>query len=94
MIRARDSRHLQNLIGRFTTLKGAEIKKTIHADYRYRIVVKKDTWVKVLSELAQELDYSNFKDQAARSRDAVGSNYINALHEVWHVMYGLQEATR
>ncbi len=92
MIRARMRRHLENLADRFPALKDAEIKTTTDTDYRYRLFLKKETWAGVLFELAQEQDYSNFKDEAARNRDAVGSRYVDALHEVWSVMYPLQKA--
>ena len=91
MIRARERRHLQNLIDRFEELKGSEIKKTSDRDYRYRLFVGKEKWVAVLSALAQELDYFNFKSEAGRNREAVGNKYVDALHEVWEVMYRLQK---
>jgi hypothetical protein len=45
----------------------------------------------IMAELSQELEWSNFKNEAARHQGARGSDYTHALHDVWRVMNGFQE---
>jgi hypothetical protein len=91
MIRARRKDHLQNLQKRFPVLAAAKIITLSNVDYRHRIVVPKSVWAGVLSELAEEIEWSNFKNKVAAHQGKRGAGYSNALHEVWQVMYRLQE---
>jgi hypothetical protein len=91
MIRARDRRHLQALIDRFPEQLGnAEILENTGTDYRFRLFVSKSVWVEVVSQLAEETDYDNFKSAVGRHLGADGADYIHALHSVWLTMYNLQ----
>jgi hypothetical protein len=92
MVRARCKDHLRNLQKRFATLAGVEIATMPHRDYRYRLIVPKNVWVKVVSELAEEQEWSNFKNQVAKHQGKAGAPYARALHEVWEIMYRLQES--
>jgi hypothetical protein len=91
MIRARCRDHLQNLRDRFSALADAEITAIPNRDYRYRLIIPKQVWVPILAEMAEEQDWSNFKNEAARFQAAASSDYIHALHDVWGVMHRLQE---
>lgn len=88
MIRARRAAHLRNLQERFPALAGAELATSPNRDYRYRLIVSKETWVAALSELGREQDWANFKNEVARfnGRD----DYEAALHRIWKVMYSVQ----
>ena len=44
----------------------------------------------VLSALAEETDYDNFKSEVARYQGKAGRAYEHSLHEVWEVMHRLQ----
>lgn len=91
MVRARARAHLECLISRFPDLIGeAAIEAFTGSDYPYRIFIAKSTWVAMLSELGKELDYDNFKSEAARHRASVGDAYVHALHRVWKDMLPLQ----
>jgi hypothetical protein len=48
-------------------------------------------WRQVLAELADETDYDNFKSEVARHQGPSGAAYERSLHDVWSVMYELQE---
>jgi len=48
--------------------------------------------VAVMSEMADEQTWSNFKNEAARFQGNAGRDYVQALHDVWDVMRNLQEA--
>jgi hypothetical protein len=92
MVRARVRDHLDRLRRRFPSeLGGAEILESRGTDYRFRIFLAKETWIRVLSGLAAETDYDNFKSEVARHQGAAGADYGHALHEVWGVMNRLQD---
>ena len=90
MVRARRKAHLANLIQRFPALSGGKVVTSADADYRYRLIVAKAEWTTVVAEMAGEQDWSNFKNQAATFQGAAGADYVEALHDVWSVMYGFQ----
>jgi hypothetical protein len=90
MVRARVRGHLEALRKRWPEHLGAcEIRTFGGTDYAFRLFVDKHTWSRVLSELALETDYDNFKAEVARQQ--AGSPYEHALHGVWSVMYRMQE---
>ena len=92
MIRARVRDHLEGLQRRFPEqLAEIAISETPDTDYRYRMFVDKAVWTPVLVGLAEEMDYDNFKSEVARHQGSEGANYEHALHDVWSVMYQLQE---
>jgi len=91
MVRARVRAHLDALLTRFpSALAGCEIRQSSATDYAFRIFVAKPAWTEVLSELARDIDYGNFKSEVARHESMVGADYERALHEVWETMYRLQ----
>jgi hypothetical protein len=91
MVRARVREHLESLRYRFPdALRDVAIAVTLNTDYRYRLVVKKTTWVELIAEMAKEQTYSNFKGEIAENKAHVRSGYEHALHDVWSVMFGLQ----
>lgn len=91
MIRARNKRHLEKLQARFPLLAEAEIITTPIQDYRYRIIVLKSDWTRIVAELAEEQTWSNFKSEAARFQGKAATDYVHALHDVWSVMYKIQD---
>lgn len=92
MVRARVRPHLESLQAVFPELLGGiEIHDSPRADYAHRIFVPKDIWLRVLGGLGEELDYDNFKSEVAQHLGRAGAAYEHALHEVWEVMYGLQQ---
>jgi len=91
MVRARLRGHLEALKKRFPNLLGpCEIQEFAGTDYAFRIFVDKPAWSEVLSGLAEETDYDNFKSEVARHQGRPGASYEHALHEVWSVMNRLQ----
>jgi hypothetical protein len=92
MVRARIRGHLESLAQRFPESLGAcEIHESTSTDYAFRLFVEKPAWSRVLSQLAQETDYDNFKSAVAHWQGDDGAPYEHALHEVWSAMYGLQK---
>ena len=91
MVRARVSSHLENLIKHFPQWLGdVEVLHSRDTDYRYRILMEKNTWNKVVSELVSKMDYDNFKSSVGTNTAEVGLNYKDALLDVWQTMHQLQ----
>ncbi len=91
MVRARVRGHLEALKARFPELLGTcPIREFAGADYAFRVFVAKAVWSQVLTALAEEVDYDNFKSEVSRSQGSAGATYVKALHDVWSVMVKLQ----
>lgn len=92
MVRARIRGHLENLKNRFPgLLDQCDIQDFAGTDYAFRIFVNKPLWSQMLSALAEETDYDNFKSEVARLQGSAGKAYQDSLHDVWSVMYRLQK---
>lgn len=61
------------------TLAGYLVRGDVGTDYRYRIIIPKTVWKEVASMIAEELSYSNFKNEAARSLGDKERGYVHAL---------------
>src|SRR5208283_5429455 len=72
MIRARRRAHLKNLQERFQALADVKIVTLPARDYRYRLIVPKELWAGIVAKLAQEQEWSNFKNEVARYQGAEG----------------------
>ena len=83
-VRARDRKSLEAL----ATLASAEIKRSPHGDYPYRVFVGDAEFNQWLLSRTAELDYSNFKNQVAKTR---GSKFAHLLHDVWAAMLGAED---
>ena len=91
MVRARVRAHLEALKNRFPDLLGrCEVREFAGTDYAFRIFIAKSVWSQVLRGLAEETDYDNFKSEVARYQGEAGAAYERSLHDVWAVMYKLQ----
>ena len=77
-----DLENLQKMIKRHPV-----IKKTPDADYLYRMVVMKEEFGKVASELALDIDYPNFKDEIKKN-DARRARLYSS---VWWVMREIKD---
>ena len=93
MVRARVRKHIEALQARFGELGDAELIETLHADYRFRIIVDKTAWAEAVGQMIGEQDYDNFKNAADSLQGRSGTAYVHALHRVWNVMYELQKSS-
>lgn len=92
MVRARVREHLETLKKRFPDLlAGGEVQEFAGTDYAFRLFVQKSAWMQVVSAMAEETDYDNFKSAVARHQGRAGAAYEHSLHEVWSVMNQLQK---
>jgi hypothetical protein len=60
-----------------------EILTGIGTDYAHRVFVPKWVWVEYVTEMAEEIDYSNFKAAAVPANDRDRSH---AYYSVWNVL--------
>ena len=67
-----------------------ELRDTPQADYRWKVSVTEERFTSIVAALADSVDYPNFKGECGR-RPLMGS-VMHALHEVWRVMAGHQNA--
>lgn len=63
----------------------SDIRETPQADYRWKLSITAERFTATVSDLADEVTYSNFKSECGR-RPLMGSA-MHALQEVWHVMH-------
>jgi hypothetical protein len=90
-VRAKVRGHLEARKQRCPDLLGqCEINELAGTDYAFRIIVDKPVWSRVLSGLAEEIDYDNFRSVVGRYQRSVGVAYERALHEILSVMHRLQ----
>jgi hypothetical protein len=90
MVRSREKDHLHALkaaIGIKATLR-----RSTATDYPYRITISKSLWAHTLSQLAEDINYPNFKDEAEMvERGRKKSNrtpYSDNLHDIWRILKG------
>lgn len=85
MVRARNKQHLLSLQKRFGFLLGTmDIEESQDTDYPFRLFVGKPTWVRLLGDLAKEINYDNFKAECSNNA-LVSDEYLDILHKVWGV---------
>ena len=85
-VRARVKVDLENLI-KVIGYEGKLIT-TPNADYRYRIVIDAVQLIKIMTTMAKDVNYTNFKNECAKRPDQDHNH--DALHKIWSVMYGVQ----
>lgn len=79
LFRARVRKDLESLFPK------EEIISTPAADYGYRVFVSKQSAVEIISRQVQEIDYPNFKNAIAKTREQKDKLY--AYHDIWRVMW-------
>jgi len=91
LVRARAKADIDNLYRRFgKRFRMTRPKADESRDYRWRIAMKKRDWVKIVAQLAMEIDYTNFKDEVHKRPDQ--DNKHSAYLAVWSAMMRVQQA--
>lgn len=89
LVRARCKEHLTALKTQypgFFTHENGRIFQTQQNDYRWRMVVEKTRWAKLISIQVRNTDYTNFKDAAKALgdvKDPTAQAYNRFLLGVW-----------
>lgn len=88
-VRARVRAHLENLLQDYPDLaQASDIIDTPGRDYACRVIVPKEKWASVLMEIAQDIDYENFKSRVGHG----DVRYASWLLQVWAVGHRVQES--
>jgi hypothetical protein len=85
-VRARVRSDLENLLAASDLQR--EIFEWAATDYRFRFLASEEDIRLLMRCLAENLDYSNFKSQIARTPDQRAK--LTAYHKVWEQMARLQ----
>jgi hypothetical protein len=90
LIRARCEKDIKNLYDRYRDKCPSMRKPTSdeNRDYRWRLSISKRDWVKLVAELASEVDYQNFKSAVHDRPDQ--DNKSRPYLEIWSIMHALQ----
>lgn len=89
-VRARVKADLSNLREHLLPELG-EILKSPNNDYRYRAQAPRDAVARAMARSIEQLDYENFKHEVGRQQ---GYERVRVYHDVWDVLYGLQDSSR
>ena len=91
MVRARVRRHLELLQRDHPSLRRHQIIESEPGrDYKWRIIVPRATFARVVASMVAGIGYGNFKGACAASPD-LDPDYNSALHDVWAVFRRLQK---
>jgi ADP-ribose pyrophosphatase YjhB (NUDIX family) len=85
-IRARVKTDLEDLRERYLPTLGL-ISEDTGTDYKYRARAPRLDISSALSQIALDIDYSNFKNSVAETQ---GADRAKLYHRLWDVLYGLQ----
>lgn len=91
VVRARSVDHLKALKKEFPAIGKMKIETEgrhpsgFPRDYPARIVMPKDVWSDIVGVLAEEIDYTNFKNSIDEDK------YHDAMMRVWSVMRDYQD---
>jgi hypothetical protein len=82
------SRTRDDLLALRTQVPSLELWEDPSADYRWRAEVTREDWRVAVSELANVIDYGNFKSEVALRQ---GSLRATLYERVWSMLRALQE---
>ena len=86
-VRSRDERSAKIL----ADWAGVDVVVRENADYLYRVSLNRETWIEYVTVQMNSAKATNFKSEVGRNVEGeTGRSFLDALHEVWGVMYGHQ----
>lgn len=97
MVRARvreDIDRLAERIGSLFATPAPEVLEWAGSDYAFRVFLRRNTWTTYLALVSQEIDYSNFKQQATRPGTARSAVYMAIWSRLmqWQSQEALEES--
>ena len=95
MVRARSRAHLSAFFEPLPSRERRSYQERVRAhegtDYQFRVSAPRATVKRLLAAHVDVLDYSNFKDEAARVSPTLtsphGGRWMGALHDVWSAVW-------
>jgi hypothetical protein len=91
MVRARRREHLELLGEAHPVLSKAKILRSARADYMWRILVPREHFAQAMREMAEQIQFTNVKSEAAMHTDKVGADYVRMLHNCHGLFAKLQD---
>jgi len=87
VVRARDRQPL-DWISWQVTRQPQIFKSPSNWDYEWRVYLSRDEWMSVVTRVAADVDYDNFKNQcsASSNRTASGNPLEEAAYGTWHAI--------
>ena len=85
-VRSRVKEDLTRLIDTYE-VNASEIYEDAGTDYKFRICVWREEWVRVVADCVNDIDYNNFKGACL---EELGKDRARVLGEVWLSMMKLQ----
>ena len=95
VVRARIGNDIKNIQQMFVDQgnEKPEILQMSHSDYKFRIFVNRKIWIEVMTRLMSDLNYTNFKNAAAKEDDFKTMQLRSqAYTSIWFIMDELQNA--
>lgn len=87
MVRARDKRSADIL----SEATGSEVLTWKSRDYSFRVIISRTQWDEYVHQKVMSAKATNFKSEVAKNVGYKnGRRFLNALHDVWQVMYDYQ----
>ena len=91
LVRARAKADIYNLYRKFSKKHRMTPPRSDESrDYRWRLSMRRADWVKIVARLANEIDYTNFKDEVHKRSDQ--ANKHSAYLSVWSALLRVQRA--
>lgn len=87
-VRFRSREQAESIRAGHAVLKGKRIYEDIGTDYAWRMRITKERFVALMTELAEAVDYPNFKNSAE------GDDYHDMLMKVWNQHMAFQRANK
>ena len=89
VVRGRDVKHLRRIQDHIKAVHNIDIPihSDIGTDYEHRMFVSKTMFAKYIADYVYEIDYSNFKNRVTTMQKAWTTRGIQALHEIWEILY-------
>lgn len=82
------SRAHEDSLALATAVDGGEVIETPQADYRWRVRLRRSSWMSYVAAQALAIDYDNFKNAVAKRQ---GVERAGVYGDVWSVLLRLQE---
>ncbi|MBX3609188.1 MAG: hypothetical protein KF871_04775 [Hydrogenophaga sp.] len=89
-VRARVRSDLETLRLQFLPELGS-IRESRINDYRFRAIAPQAAVAAAMARLVEHIDYANFKNEVTKRQ---GAERSHLYHEVWDVLYRLQQGPR
>lgn len=89
VVRARRFDHLRDVLIAGKVDENKQIIKTLNGDYPYRSEITHEEFAKMMSQLANNVTYLNFKNSVVKK-----TAYEEVLHKTWAISQDMEKRRR